>query len=103
MTLNPMTLYFNRYAGITVFFVMIAMSFPAFNLTDTADKMKWFFLIFPHYSLSSSLYNLNQMSTMNRVCMKRCEQIPMCSRKLVCSFVKECCGMLPFESICSIE
>lgn len=79
--------------GITVFFVMVAMSFPAFKLTDTADKMKWFFLVFPHYSLSSSLYNLNQITTMDRVCTKRCEQIPMCTRDLVCLFVKECCGM----------
>lgn len=88
--------------GITVFFVMVAMSFPAFKLTDTADKMKWFFLVFPHYALSSSLYNLNQITTMDRVCTKRCEQIPMCTRDIVCAFVKECCGMYSLRSLISI-
>lgn len=86
-----MCVFFRSSIGITVFFVMVAMSFPAFKLADKADKMKWFFLVFPHYSLSSSLYNLNQMSTMNRVCKQRCDQIPICTDDLICFLIKECC------------
>lgn len=81
------------HLGITVFFVIVAMSFPAFKLADTAATLKWIFLSFPHYSLSNSLNNLNLMSTMNRVCQRRCEQMfQICNRKLLCMAVKECCG-----------
>lgn len=79
-------------AGITVFFVIMAMSFPAFKLTDTANVLKWIFLVFPHYSLSSILNNLNQMSTMDRVCEAKCNQLIICNRKILCKLVKECCG-----------
>lgn len=85
-----MTIFY-IFTGITVFFVIMAMSFPAFKLVDKANAIKWVFLIFPHYSLSSSLNNLNTISTMDRVCDIRCKQMPFCNRNLLCSIIKECC------------
>lgn len=85
-----MTIFY-IFTGITVFFVIMAMSFPAFKLTDKANALKWFFLIFPHYSLSSSLNNLNTISTLDRVCDARCRQMPFCDRKMLCSLFKDCC------------
>lgn len=91
-----MTIFF-IFTGITVFFVIMAMSFPAFKLANTANALKWFFLVFPHYSLSSILNNLNQMRTMDRVCEQKCNQLSnICNRKLLCILVKECCGKILF-------
>lgn len=70
----------------------MAMSFPGFKLEDKANAMKWFFLIFPHYSLSSSLNNLNTINTMDRVCQQKCDQLLICDRELLCKMVKQCCG-----------
>lgn len=72
----------------------MAMSFPGFHLEDKANAMKWFFLIFPHYSLSSSLNNLNTINTMDRVCQQKCEQLLICDRELLCKIIKQCCGKI---------
>ncbi|XP_055298016.1 phospholipid-transporting ATPase ABCA3-like isoform X5 [Sitodiplosis mosellana] len=91
-----MTIFF-IFTGITVFFVILAMSFPAFNLANTANMLKWFFLVFPHYSLSSILNNLNQMRTMDRICEQRCNSFPICNRKILCALVKECCATNTYD------
>lgn len=70
----------------------MAMSYKAFNLVEKANMLKWICLIFPHYSLSSSLNNLNMISTTERVCDQRCHQMPFgCDRDSLCRIVKECC------------
>lgn len=73
------------------------MSIPNFNLVPLANKLKRFFLVFPHYSLSLSLNNLNIGSTLERVCTSKCELVPACTPEIMCAIFTECCSELYFE------
>ena len=48
---------------------------PAFDLTQSADMLKWIFLTCPHYALGSSLYNMNQVKIATEVCRIQCERM----------------------------
>lgn len=68
------------------------MSIPTFNLLNLANKLKKVFLVFPHYSLSLSLNNLNVGSTLERVCNSKCDLVPACTPELMCALLPECCS-----------
>lgn len=79
------------FPGTAVFFVIMAMSFPAFDLVETAKTLKSIFLAFPHYALSQCLNDLNKQTTMERVCRKHCDLLPFCNEQLLCKMMPQCC------------
>lgn len=84
-----------HFAGVNAVLVMTAISYPEFKLSDTANALKWLVLLFPHYSLGSSLNNLNAAATTNRFCQQFCDQMSNCTTKeSLCHMKAECCGKL---------
>lgn len=88
-------IYSNEFScsGIAIFIVVFTMSIPKFDLTETAETLKRIFMVFPHFSLSTSLNNLNIASTMGKVCKSKCDLIAGCTEQLMCMLFPECCGM----------
>lgn len=76
---------------MAIFFVISAMSIPLFKLVHLANRLKWVFLIFPHYALSSSLNNLHFGTMLENVCEAKCDLLPICDRNLLCKLAPECC------------
>lgn len=76
---------FYIFTGMALFFIVFIMRIEEFELNDVADGLTSFFLIFPHFSLSLGLSNLNRVGTMKRICTDVCGQFPFCTVELICS------------------
>ncbi|XP_031627171.1 ATP-binding cassette sub-family A member 3-like, partial [Contarinia nasturtii] len=63
------------FTGNSFFNLINILSLPALNLTETANMLKSIFLIFPHYALGYSLFNLNQLKIESEVCRLKFEQM----------------------------
>ncbi|XP_017071938.1 phospholipid-transporting ATPase ABCA3 [Drosophila eugracilis] len=78
----------NTFLGCGLFVVVVTLNFEAFNLKDVADEMAWYFRIFPHYSVASSLYHIHIGYHIRRGCsltgikilreIQRCRSVPIC-------------------------
>lgn len=66
------------------------MSMEEYELEDVAKTLTWIFLLFPHFSLSHGLSNLNMITIFNQVCDSQCNLIPFCnSREFLCAILPE--------------
>ncbi|KAL7030128.1 hypothetical protein ACKWTF_006533 [Chironomus riparius] len=66
----------------TVYFVLIS---DLLDLRWVGDPLGWTFLIFPHYSLTKGMSNLNIMQTTISTCDAQCATIQGCSYELMCN------------------
>jgi ATP-binding cassette subfamily A (ABC1) protein 3 len=80
------------FCGPAMYTVVFSMRFDGFNLKDLADKMTWFFLAVPHFSLSNALTNLNLINVFKEVCNQQCNLLGICDKKSQCDFNPRCCG-----------
>lgn len=72
-----------------MFFIMMILSYPVFNLGHVGNQLKWLFLVFPHYALSDSFNKINEINSMDRICRKQCEQLFDCN--VLCAATNTCC------------
>lgn len=86
--------------GIVLFYVVVALSYPSFDLVYIADAIEWIALLFPHFSLASSFHNWNKYNTLNRTCVRLCKQIHNCTVVNMCKIdaFKPCCGWCYIKS-----
>lgn len=83
----------------TVYFVLIS---ELLDLRWVGDPLGWTFLIFPHYSLTRGMSNLNIMQTTISTCDRQCAAIPMCTTEIMCE-TKFNCSIPQFEFICNLQ
>lgn len=81
----------NIFTGTIFFTAVFLLKFEVFNLADIARGLEWFFMIFPLFSLSQSLSNINILSTTRSVCSQQCAVIPFCTEEIMCLQFSECC------------
>ncbi|XP_058456304.1 phospholipid-transporting ATPase ABCA3-like [Malaya genurostris] len=81
----------NIFTGTIFFTAVFLLQFDAFNLIDVARSLEWAFMIFPLFSLSESLSNMNVLATTRSVCNQQCQTIPFCTEQLMCELFSNCC------------
>ncbi|XP_052859969.1 phospholipid-transporting ATPase ABCA3-like [Anopheles cruzii] len=83
----------NIFSGTIFFTAVFLLKFDAFDLQDVANGLEWAFMIFPLFSLSQSLSNINVLSTTESVCREQCtdETVDLCSPEYICSLLPQCC------------
>ncbi|XP_065074348.1 phospholipid-transporting ATPase ABCA3-like [Ochlerotatus camptorhynchus] len=81
----------NIFTGTIFFTAVFLLKFEVFNLADIARGLEWFFMIFPLFSLSQSLSNINVLSTTRSVCNQQCSVIPFCTEEFMCLQFPDCC------------
>lgn len=81
--------------GIFAFMAYFIMSVEALGIQNAAKILGWIFLIFPHFSLSQAMSNLNvRQSTLN-ICKSQCQTFPECTLDFLCKLDERfagCCG-----------
>ncbi|XP_038108176.1 ATP-binding cassette sub-family A member 3 [Culex quinquefasciatus] len=86
----------NLFSGTILFVAVFLLQFEAFNLMDISRILEWFFMIFPLFSFSQSLSNLNVLAATKAVCRTQCEVIPFCTEQFMCSLFPNCCDTQVF-------
>ncbi|XP_058116458.1 phospholipid-transporting ATPase ABCA3-like [Anopheles ziemanni] len=83
----------NIFSGTIFFTAVFLLKFDAFDLSDVANGLEWAFMIFPLFSLSQSLSNINVLSTTETVCREQCTEdtTALCSAEYICSLLPQCC------------
>ncbi|XP_053658365.1 phospholipid-transporting ATPase ABCA3-like [Anopheles marshallii] len=83
----------NIFSGTIFFTAVFLLGFDGFDLKDVANGLEWAFMIFPLFSLSQSLSNINVLSTTESVCREQCteETAALCSQEYICSLLPQCC------------
>uniref|UniRef100_A0A8W7P6N4 ABC transporter domain-containing protein n=1 Tax=Anopheles coluzzii TaxID=1518534 RepID=A0A8W7P6N4_ANOCL len=83
----------NIFSGTIFFTAVFLLKFDGFDLKDVANGLEWAFMIFPLFSLSQSLSNINVLSTTASVCLEQCteETASLCSQEYLCSLLPQCC------------
>ncbi|XP_058835899.1 phospholipid-transporting ATPase ABCA3-like [Topomyia yanbarensis] len=81
----------NIFSGTIFFTAVFLLQFEAFNLMNVARALEWAFMIFPLFSLSESLSNINVLATTRSVCNQQCQAIPFCTEQLMCDQFANCC------------
>ncbi|XP_053679934.1 phospholipid-transporting ATPase ABCA3-like [Anopheles nili] len=83
----------NIFSGTIFFTAVFLLKFDGFDLEDVANGLEWAFMIFPLFSLSQSLSNINVLSTTESVCNEQCteETAALCSKEYICSLLPQCC------------
>uniref|UniRef100_A0A182IUJ1 ABC transporter domain-containing protein n=1 Tax=Anopheles atroparvus TaxID=41427 RepID=A0A182IUJ1_ANOAO len=83
----------NIFSGTIFFTAVFLLKFDGFDLSDVAEGLEWAFMIFPLFSLSQSLSNINVLSTTESVCREQCteETAALCSSQYICSILPQCC------------
>lgn len=79
----------NMVSGTFFFLAYFILNLEILDLKEWANGFGWFFLLFPHYSLSRAFSNLNIKSSLCRV---KCDLLPFCEPKKVCEIFKDCCS-----------
>uniref|UniRef100_A0A182UD52 ABC transporter domain-containing protein n=1 Tax=Anopheles melas TaxID=34690 RepID=A0A182UD52_9DIPT len=89
----------NIFSGTIFFTAVFLLKFDGFDLKDVANGLEWAFMIFPLFSLSQSLSNINVLSTTASVCLEQCteETASLCSQEYLCSLLPQCCDMNIFS------
>lgn len=80
--------------GIFAFMAYFIMSVEALGIQNVARGLGWAFLIFPHFSLSQAMSNLNVRQSSLNICKSFCDTIPGCTLNLICQIDpnSNCCG-----------
>lgn len=71
----------------TVYFVLIS---DLLGLQWVGDPLGWTFLIFPHYSLTKGMSNLNIMQSTISTCDRQCATLEGCSYEVMCKTELPC-------------
>lgn len=72
----------------TVYFVLIS---ELFDLRWVGDPLGWTFLLFPHYSLTRGMSNLNIMQSTIAACDRQCVAVlPTCDYDMMCNTDLRC-------------
>lgn len=79
--------------GVILFMIVFIMEADLFDLKPVTEVLDWVFLIFPHYSLSRALSNINVISTTESICTDTCANYEGCTQDLVCSIIPDCCDI----------
>lgn len=66
-------------SGVFCFMAYFILNNEQLGLQHIAKVLGWIFLIFPHYSLSRGISNLNVKQSIISVCEQQCAFLPMCS------------------------
>jgi len=66
----------------TVYFVLVS---ELLGLQWVGNPLGWTFLIFPHYSLTKGMSNLNIMQSTISTCDSQCASVPGCTYELMCN------------------
>ncbi|XP_031638222.1 ATP-binding cassette sub-family A member 3-like [Contarinia nasturtii] len=74
-----LTIFF-LLTGTTLFKLISILMFPILNLIEIANQLKEVFLIFPHYALAYSLYNVNNFRISNEVCLLNLSRLQKMSK-----------------------
>lgn len=82
---------FNIISGIFFFMAYFILNFDVLELQHIAKPLGWVFLLFPHYSLSRGMSNLNIKQTTISSCAKLCDINPFCTQDLQCRLLPQCC------------
>lgn len=64
--------------GVFAFMAYFILSIESLGLKTVADVLGWIFLLFPHYSLSRGMSNLNVLQSTINVCETRCTSLDFC-------------------------
>ncbi|XP_062556229.1 phospholipid-transporting ATPase ABCA3-like [Armigeres subalbatus] len=82
----------NIFSGSVFFTATFILKFDAFDLADIAGILERIFMIFPLYSLSLSLSNINDIVTTKSICDQQCAAIPFCTQDIMCTQFPKCCN-----------
>ena len=66
-------------SGCFFFLAFFILNNEFLGLQHIARPLGWFFLIFPHYSLTRGMSNLNLMQSTLSICENECSMFPECS------------------------
>ncbi|XP_055599073.1 phospholipid-transporting ATPase ABCA3-like isoform X2 [Uranotaenia lowii] len=86
----------NIFSGTICFTAVFLLKFDGFNLKDIANGLEWVFMIFPIFSLSQTLSNMNVMAATRSVCVHQCESMEFCTEELMCLMFPRCCDTQMF-------
>ncbi|EAT39839.1 AAEL008386-PA, partial [Aedes aegypti] len=81
----------NLFSGSIFFTAVFLLKFETFDLEDVANILEWIFMIFPLFSLSQGLSNVNMQVTTKLICNQQCAAIPFCTESLICQQFPTCC------------
>ncbi|XP_058465475.1 phospholipid-transporting ATPase ABCA3-like isoform X2 [Malaya genurostris] len=81
----------NIASGSIFFVVIVLLKFPGINLQDVASQLEWFFMLFPNFTLTHGLYNINQIVNAKLNCQKLCDLTLGCRIEEMCGRRPDCC------------
>lgn len=81
----------NLFSGSIFFTAVFLLKFETFDLEDVANILEWIFMIFPLFSLSQGLSNVNMQVTTKLICNQQCAAIPFCTESFICQQFPTCC------------
>jgi hypothetical protein len=76
-----------QFSGVAAFMIVVIMQTPELGLTDVAEILDWIFLLFPHYTVTMSVFNLYQTYLSIKVCapvLEFCPQLPLIQQTNSC-------------------
>lgn len=71
-------------SGIAMFMIVNILQIPTLELQDVAKVLDWVFLVFPHYSLCTSINNLYNNYAYNKACSTLMQFPGICVRPNGC-------------------
>jgi ATP-binding cassette, subfamily A (ABC1), member 3 len=77
-------------SGTIFYIVYFSLINEAFELEWIAVPLGWTFLVFPHYSMTRALSNLNIMQTTYATCDSQCDLVPNCNMTAACKLELPC-------------
>lgn len=82
-------------SGVFLFLAYFILNNEFLGLQHIARPLGWIFLIFPHYSLTRGLSNLNLLQSTISICETQCSFLPLCSTvgvETLCEISPFVCG-----------
>jgi hypothetical protein len=72
---------------VAAFMIVVILRTPELELTHVAEILDWVFLLFPHYTITMSIFNLYQTYLSIKVCspvLEYCEQLLLINQPNSC-------------------